>query len=73
MTNYAKLSIEMSDVDVFANPICINLLPEDYQNDIIEETIYKAVSEKIRIFRDLDPHIQLSLAFQFKVMSDAEP
>merc|ERR1712168_1565258 len=60
------MSVAKSAIDIFANPTCVNLLPQDYQNDIIEETIFKAVHEKIRIFRDLDRHIQLSLSFQFK-------
>ena len=65
--DYTLMSINECNVDIFSNITCINLLPEDYQNDVIEETVFKALSEKIRIFRDVDGHIQLSLAYQFKV------
>ena len=65
--NFASMSMSDCNVCLFSNPTCIELLPEDYQNDIIEETVFKAVHEKIRVFRDVDAHIQLSLAFQFKV------
>ena len=65
--NYSSMAINKCNVDIFSNPTCADLLPEDYQNCIIEETIFKAVSEKIRVFRDVDAHIQLSLAYQFKV------
>ena len=67
LLNYASMSTNECNVDILSNPTCADLLPEDYQNDIIDETVLKAVSEKIRIFRDLDPYIQLSLAYQFKV------
>ena len=65
--NFASMSINECNVDIFSNDTCENLLPEDYQNDIIEETVFKAVNEKIRVFRDVDAHIQLSLSYQFKV------
>ena len=67
--DYVSMSINECNVDILSNETCEVLLPEDYQNDIIEETVFKAVSEKIRIFRDVQGHIQLSLAFQFKVLS----
>ena len=67
MLNYASKVTDMSTLNVFVNPICVENLPEDYQNAIVEETVFRAVSERIRIFRDIDPLIQLSLAFQFKV------
>ena len=71
LMEYAKLCGAERNVDILSNPICENLLPEDYQNDIMEETVFQVISEKIRIFRDLDPYIQLSLAYQFKVSERA--
>ena len=68
MFDYASLSVARSSINIFDNPTCIHLLPEDYQNDIIEETVFKAIAEKIRIFRDLNRQIQLSLSFQFRVI-----
>ena len=64
---YALMNINECNSDILSNKTCEELLPEDYQNDIIEETVFKAISEKIRVFRDLDAHIQLSLAYQFTV------
>ena len=66
--NYAAMSIKDCNVDILSNSTCENLLPEDYQNDLIEETVYKAMAEKMRVFRDVDTHIQISLAYQFKVL-----
>ena len=71
MLDFATMSIKECNIDIFCNRTCVELLPEDYQNDIIEETVFKAISEKIRVFRDVDAHIQLSLAYQFKVGKSA--
>jgi hypothetical protein len=58
----------IKSIGIFTTKTAREVLPEDYQDDIIKEIVFPVIERELRLFRDLDSYVQLALAYQFQTI-----